>query len=67
MVINMDLRLSNSNGDFVIIPNVVHIEIHDKNRFGVNYWCFVKDGTPKLCYKQYRIDKEFNQIEFIDG
>lgn len=67
MVTNMDLRLSNPDGDFVVIPNVVHIEIHDTNRFGVHYWEFVKDGTPRLAYKQYRTDKEFNQVEFIEG
>ena len=61
----MDIRLSNFDGEFIEIPNVVHIEIHDKNRFGVNYWCFFKDGTPRLCYRQFRTDKEFNQIEFI--
>lgn len=63
----MDIRLSNYDGDFIEIPNVVHIEIHDKNRFGVHYCCFVKDGIPRLCYRQFHTDKEFNQIEFITG
>ena len=63
----MDIRLSNYDGEFIELPNVVHIEVHDKNRFGVNYWCFCKDGKPRLCYRQFRSDKEFNQIEFITG